>query len=433
MYLRRIYIENIRSISELTWEVLAGKEAGWHVVIGDNGSGKSTFLRSVSLALVGESEAAALRQEWGEWLRKGQDYGRIELSLTYDARFDKFVERGKRAVKTLLPVGLEFLRFSKEDVLLDRLAEQGKLDPGRHVWSGEPGWFSAAYGPFRRFAGGEQDYEKIFDSNPILAAHLSIFGENVALTEALVWLLQLQFKKLEKRKEGNLLRHIIEFVNQDGFLPHRTRLHKISSGGVTFTDGNNCKVNVDDLSDGYRSVLSMTFELIRQMTYSYSPSQIFDRRRPGKIVAPGVVLIDEVDAHLHPTWQRRIGLWFREHFPNIQFIVTTHSPLICQAAEVGTVWRLPKPGSREEAMMVTGTELDRLLYGNVLDAYGTELFGKDVARSETSKAMMERLADLNVKEMDKGLTKKEKMEQARLRAAMPTAAHRVSRRGQRAR
>jgi len=366
-------------------------------------------------------------------LRKGQDYGRIELSLTYDARFDKFVERGKRAVKTLLPVGLEFLRFSKEDVLLDRLAEQGKLDPGRHVWSGEPGWFSAAYGPFRRFAGGEQDYEKIFDSNPILAAHLSIFGENVALTEALVWLLQLQFKKLEKRKEGNLLRHIIEFVNQDGFLPHRTRLHKISSGGVTFTDGNNCKVNVDDLSDGYRSVLSMTFELIRQMTYSYSPSQIFDRRRPGKIVAPGVVLIDEVDAHLHPTWQRRIGLWFREHFPNIQFIVTTHSPLICQAAEVGTVWRLPKPGSREEAMMVTGTELDRLLYGNVLDAYGTELFGKDVARSETSKAMMERLADLNVKEMDKGLTKKEKMEQARLRAAMPTAAHRVSRRGQRAR
>ena len=52
-------------------------------------------------------------------------------------------------------------------------------------------------------------------------------------------------------------------------------------------------------------------------------------------MAPGVVLIDEVDAHLHPTWQRRIGLWFREHFPKLQFIVSTHSPLICQAATVG--------------------------------------------------------------------------------------------------
>ena len=48
----------------------------------------------------------------------------------------------------------------------------------------------------------------------------------------------------------------------------------------------------------------------------------------------GVILIDEIDAHLHPAWQKRIGFWLKAHFPNIQFIVTTHSPFICQAADI---------------------------------------------------------------------------------------------------
>ena len=108
----------------------------------------------------------------------------------------------------------------------------------------------------------------------------------------------------------------------------------------------------------------------------FGHDKIFDPADPSKIIVPGVVLIDEIDAHLHPTWQRRIGFWFRKHFPNIQFIVTTHSPLICQAAEVGSVWHLPTPGSGEQLQQVTGDTLRRLIYGNVLEAYGTEVFGE---------------------------------------------------------
>jgi hypothetical protein len=133
------------------------------------------------------------------------------------------------------------------------------------------------------------------------------------------------------------------------------------------------------------------------------------------------VLIDEVDAHLHPTWQREIGVWFTRLFPHIQFIVTTHSPLICQAAT--TVFRLPTPGTEEVGQRITGTDFVRLRYGNVLEAYGTEAFGRGVTRSEESKEMLERLAELNLKELEAGLTKKEKREQERLRAAMPTTAH----------
>jgi predicted ATP-binding protein involved in virulence len=170
----------------------------------------------------------------------------------------------------------------------------------------------------------------------------------------------------------------------------------------------------------------MTFELIRQLTRVYGSEAIFSPNENTKIIAPGVVLIDEIDAHLHPIWQRRIGIWFRDHFPNLQFIVTTHSPLICQAATVGTVWRLPKPGSNDLGEMVTGKDLERLLYGNVLDAYGTEMFGANVTRSEESKQHLRRLAELNQKELYGQLTEAEGKEQENLRAMMPTTAHQTN-------
>jgi hypothetical protein len=166
----------------------------------------------------------------------------------------------------------------------------------------------------------------------------------------------------------------------------------------------------------------MTFELIRQLAMTYGPKRIFDRKDPTKIIVPGVVLIDEIDAHLHPTWQRRVGRWFREHFPTMQFIVTTHSPLICQAADIGSVFRLARPGSDEEAGMVTGIALDRLLFGNVLDAYGTGAFGEVATRSEEAQARLARLAELNQKELGEGLSANERKEQGKLRSILPTAA-----------
>ena len=134
------------------------------------------------------------------------------------------------------------------------------------------------------------------------------------------------------------------------------------------------------------------------------------------------MLIDEVDAHLHPTWLRRIGVWFCKHFPNIQFIVTTHSPFVCQAAT--TVFKLPTPGTQEQGEMICGAELNRLLYGNVQDAYSTGAFGNGLTRSEASRQRTrKRLAELNRKELHGELTAAEEQEQTELRAMLPTTAH----------
>jgi predicted ATPase len=409
MYINAISIRNIRSLKSLDWKIPTEHYPGWHVVIGDNGSGKSTFLRSVALALVGTIEAAALRQNWNDWLNRDASSGYCYLALHHNPTLPNLG----------LPMGRRVHFFRQDEgVLLELIGDHPS--ESRIIWNGKHEWFSAAYGPFRRFSGGDKDYEKLFDSNPILAAHLSVFGEDIALTECLRWLQDLQFRKLENPTEDNLLDSIREFINRSDFLPHHAQLSQVSSKGVEFVDGNGLKLPVEELSDGYRSILSLTFELIRQLAHTYGAQAVFDRQDQTKIICPGVVLIDEIDAHLHPTWQRKIGLWFREHFPNIQFIVTTHSPLICQAATVGTVYRLPKPGSDQVAGFVSGQDLDRLLYGNVLDAYGTELFGADVGRSEESKTYAQRLAELNQKERHESLTATEQQEQRRLRAMMPT-------------
>jgi predicted ATP-binding protein involved in virulence len=176
------------------------------------------------------------------------------------------------------------------------------------------------------------------------------------------------------------------------------------------------------MSDGLRSILSLTFELIRQLIRFNGANRVFEQIKQGKMIIdlPGVVLVDEIDAHLHPTWQTRIGQWFTQYFPKLQFIVTTHSPLVCRACEKGSIWRLAAPGSDQASGEVTGLDRDRLIYGNVLDAYGTELFGQEVERSEHSKEKLERLAQLSQLSAFGKISETEKKEMNQLRKILIT-------------
>ena len=266
------------------------------------------------------------------------------------------------------------------------LSAPPKSSAFRTVWGGGSGWFSASFGPFRRFSGGDKEYDRFYSSNPRLAPHLSAFGEDVALTESLRWLQELHIGKLEGSlsQESVTLDSVKNFLNKSKLLPHGAAIGDINSKRVVVVDGNKKEISIENMSDGYRSILSMTFEIIRQMFKVYGAELVIKKMDSGAgtISLPGVVVIDEVDAHLHPAWQKNIGEWFVSHFPKIQFIVSTHSPIICRAVgETGNIWRLPSPGTSQLATKVQGTERARLVYGDLLDAYGTEFFGANVTRS----------------------------------------------------
>ncbi len=293
----------------------------------------------------------------------------------------------------------------------------------RTIWGDALGWFSASFGPFRRFSGGDKEYDRLFDSNPNLATHLSAFGEDVALGEALRWLQDLQFKSYEKNGLAtHLLDGLIDFLSQSQLLPDGARVSHITSEAVTIVDAAGTPVPVDQLSDGFRSVLSMTFEMLRGMTVAYGETAFLNSfdSKTGTVHLPGVVAIDEIDTHLHPAWQKRIGAWLVSRFPMIQFFVTTHSPIICRSATKGSIWRLPTPGRDEQAHQILGADRDRLINGSILDAYDTEYFGEGVTRSDASYAMMRRLARLNQKHMRGALSVDERDELQKLQSTLPS-------------
>ena len=429
MHIRQIHINNIKSIRELTWDIPADKAKGWHVVLGDNGAGKSTLLKSIAVALLGPRESYGLRQPWDAWLREGHKSAEISLKIGWDGELDGFVGQGRPPLAdAALSLGLKLVLSDSEQTVPSFEPMDSRPDPKRHVWGSEHGWFSASYGPFRRFTGGIGRVEQS-TSGPLLRLnrHLSLFGEGIALTEGLDWLIWLRAERNFLGIGQELLDPLIQFINQEDFLPSGVRLKEISPKQILFTDAAGVSIPVQDLSDGYRSILSMTFELIRELCFAFGSSAVFDPDDPKQVRASGVVLIDEVDAHLHPTWQKRIGFWLCEHFPNIQFIVSTHSPLICQAAEHGSIVLLPRSGTNDEARLLDGNEFKRVVYGNVLDAYGTDAFGAEAAntRSPTAQGMRDRLAQLNNKELIKGLDAAERKQQVELRAALPTVAARV--------
>lgn len=422
MYIRRLVIENVRAISEFTLRLTPDEACGWHVILGANGAGKSSVVRSLALALAGPKEAVALRQNWSTWQRHGQAPGKISLQIQGDVR-DVFTGTGRRA--SLIEATLEFIPIESSigGPRYELKATSGSQTALRSIWGTNAGWFSASFGPFRRFTGGDQAFDRLFFSNPRLASHLSAFGEDVALTEGLRWLRELRVKQLEEHEEeGLLLDGLVEFLNKSDLLPHGAKVAEVRSEEVVITDAAGMRVVVEQMSDGYRSLLSMIFEILRQMAKAYGPTDTLAAldSDTGVVRLPGIVAIDEVDAHLHPSWQKEIGPWFTRCFPMVQFIVTTHSPIVCRSAD--SVWSLPEPGTNDVARRIEGSELNRLIHGSILDAYGTEFFGKDVARSVDSKELLSEMAQLNRRALRGNLTDAESERLGELRSMLPTRA-----------
>ena len=334
MYIRRIILKNLKGFDELDFNFARPDDvyAGWSVITGDNASGKTALLKAIALAIVGPDVARALQPSLEGWIRQSAPTGTIAVEIIAND-VDRFAQ-GRRPEQPFWSE-LELRRNGGSITTIAPSNEhrRKKKGPIHGPWSETTaGWFATGYGPFRRLYGASPDAQRLMSGPGRISRFATMFREDATLGECEIWLKDLSHKRLEDRpRESQLLGTILGILNSE-FLRNSLTVDRVDSDGLWLRDASHTVLPLADMSEGYRAAIAMLVDIIRHVVSVYG-IEVLPGVGSKTVDVPGVILIDEIDSHLHPEWQRQIGFWLKEHFPRLQFIVSTHSPLICQAAD----------------------------------------------------------------------------------------------------
>jgi energy-coupling factor transporter ATP-binding protein EcfA2 len=388
MYVSKLKIQGVRGFVgsrsvNLDFTRPDGSYAGWTVLAGRNGSGKTTMLQAIALALAGENFVPDL-DAWPGARREKRAF--ISVTIGQDLQFDGGLDFGPQELKVEWDDETLRNRPTWSDSPTKRKSPR-QLSPYRG-----DGWFYAGYGPFRRLSStalGRSESR----SMPRYAGLRTLFDEDVSLVEGVSWLIEQHLYRLEHRRGAQETLDAALAIIGDGMLPNGYRVSQVDSDGL-WIRRNNENIPLRQMSDGYRTVTALVVDIIRQMSVAFEDLRISDRGGRPALAYPGIVLIDEVDAHLHVSWQKYIGDWLKTHFPLIQFVVTSHSPYICQSADPGGLVRLAGPEEPRHPEVVDQDLYQRIIYGTGDDAILTDLFGVETPYSTEAERLRRRLGSL---------------------------------------
>ncbi|MDC3956441.1 AAA family ATPase [Polyangium jinanense] len=445
MHIRKIQIENIRCFGagergvHLDLSRPDGSLAGWTVFAGRNGTGKTTLLQAIALCLTGPSEARQLLPSFSTWLRGGAREGKVDIEFEFDdaslgeilpgsgGRFEAalFWERngGREPVLQFRGPSIEEGVTGKAELL------------GPWKWDADR-WFWCGYGPGRRLGGASIVPER--GASHKIGRVATLFDEEKSLVEGLDWLRELYSDRLDLAERARnadasrkselerlaaelrvLQENVIGLLN-DGLLRDGMRVVEFNREGLWVEQGG-VSLALHQLSGGSRSVVALVFDILRRMHECFGELRIEHDKEHNVITVPyeGVILIDEIESHLHVSWQQSIGFWLKRHFPNVQFLVTTHSPFVCQAADPNGLVRLAAPGEKRSTEIMPEETYLRVVNGGPDDAVLTDLFGLETVYSESAEELRSRISRLDVKLIRGTATAEEKEERDHLVKMLP--------------
>jgi energy-coupling factor transporter ATP-binding protein EcfA2 len=310
------------------------KPYNWVTLLGENGVGKSTILQALALLLAGPEASKELLPRPTGWVREPKKPGKLTAVLhqedgdagQYGNRqtfsYSYFVTGTERIeIK-----GSQENQIYTEPALIEEKTKILSWLRANAFASDNEGWFAVGYGAFRRLTRVSQIIIPSLEPPKRSSNFFTQFNEDTSLSSFERWMVYLDYriakdsrdiKARQRKKIGE------EAITR--LLPGNVEIAEVTSDGLIQFLVNGQKVPTISLSDGFRSVIALAGDLIWRLLQSFpnldDPTQ-----------ASGVVLIDELDIHLHPSWQREIAGWLRSVFPNLQFFIATHSPLIAAGA-----------------------------------------------------------------------------------------------------
>lgn len=357
----------------------------WNVIIGNNGNGKTSILQLIAYLFM-DFESIHQLSNILNWTNTSLNYeAKIEIPykknswITYKSKSNQSKEKITKMLNNK-----DNIAYSENDDNKDQITHFGNNDTNvllQNIKSKNSGFLICGYGPFHRSTGS---IEIPFHYNIFALRFITLFQEGAALFDCEQWLKELERKSL-KSQEGSSARKDFTDVMQTlpTLLPGISKI-EIEDDVRFYYMGTPHALN--SLSDGYRSMFVLVADILRWALIHRS-----DENCPVNEV-PGVVLIDEVDAHLHPRWQREVGRLLTTAFPNIQFIVTTHSPFVAMSAEAGglTVLRRREDGTiyaDQDVPSPMGWSVDRVL---------EEIFGMTSLTDPDTAAKLEEYEQLRL-------------------------------------
>ncbi len=401
MYIRRVVLDNVRGFGHLDFRFDRpdGTYAGWTVITGDNASGKTALLKAIALALVGPDAARALQPSLKGWIKEGCPEAVIAVEIVTD-KADRFEK--SRPYEEPFWSELHLVKNTGPEISLGsgrKYKRKGK-GPTHGPWAENPvGWFSVGYGPFRRLYGASPEAQRIMSGPSRVARFATMFKEDATLIECEEWVKDLRHKALEKRPRETAILSEVERLLNDDFLRNGLQVHQIDSDGLWLREPSGVVLPLADMSEGYRAALATLVDILRHAVEVYGHDGLIVTSNERLVMPhPGVILIDEMDSHLHPDWQRQIGFWLKERFPNIQFLVTTHSAFICQAADRNGIFHLPPPGVGAEPSRIKDPEYWKIVKSKPDVIYLSPAFGMHHTRSPRAVAARDEYAELRAKE-----------------------------------
>lgn len=333
-FIEKIELTNIRAIKRLILQPAFSENGpgSWLMLLGENGAGKSTVLQAIACALIGQKGVDSLDLKVSSFLRRGCARGEVRVQVS--------------GLST--PITLTLKRGS----------ERITVDPP------EPKLMILGYGATRLLAGAAQPED---DRTHFKVRNL--FDPHTPLSDGRPWLHD------APRKAFN--RHVRSL---SALLPRQDAATFSRRAGVIYVETPGSRNSLSDLSSGYQAVLALALDIMSVMRRGWDDMN----------GAEGVVLIDEIDAHLHPRWKMKIVPLLRELFPRVQFIATSHEPLTLRSldsAEVAVLRR--SPDGEVFAMTADDAAIPSPKFMRIEQLLTSDLFGLHSTEDPVLESMFE--------------------------------------------
>ena len=398
LYVKSLEVRNLRCFKHAVLEMqYPGKPQkpmpnlpNINLFLGNNGMGKSTILRALALASL-----SPIMPQSGYLPYRLVRRADPKVSLAKEATINAGVilhEQDFPSIKSKTPVS-KIVREEKMSMTVIRSGDHESLISGNiptsgipdeeGVWGGmyndkSPAFLIVGYGASRRV----EDSKNIDESARRKARLLryervaGLFEPHVALTPLGAWLPNFQTKNPGRYKQT------VNLINK--LLPEGASFEGQFLEGDYYFEVNGTKTPFAALSDGYRAYIGWIADLLYHICMG-AP-------KGAKLVDNyGLVLVDEIDLHLHPEWQRSVAETLSRALPNIQFVFSTHSPIVAGSLNKENIFVMESDSMGAS----TVRQYDERIYG--LSAEKVLLSSYFNLRTTSAAPFVDELRDLSVK------------------------------------